>query len=592
MYLKSIRHPVSSFVCYLFKIFVCLLVIPNVVFAFDNGHAREEQLDIASGRQYVKPVASGKSKKPAFISLVVAVTLNQIKKGDFYIYQNTAGEHLFKKTDFITLGLRKIEGNTVQIEGETYIVLNSIPGLEVRYDEKRLQLNMISMPTLLDKNVIDLSSQRRKGVIKPIDNSAFLNYRLGYFGGETGAESVNLSTEVGLRMFDSLLLSSFSLNKTDSGSHSVRLMTNVNHDWREDLTRLTIGDFFAFSGDLGSTQNLGGISFSKRYAIDPYLIQRPTADLIGVTATPSEADVYLDGVHLRNIKLSPGEFELKNINYYGGARDIRVVIKDAFGREQTINQDYYFASAGLRQGLHEYSYNMGFVRHDYGLVSNDYGKLATSAFHRYGVSDSLTLGFREETLGSTLNAGLQAFLRSNRLGAISFAVSASHDPVTGSGAAHQFGYNYQEGNFSARLLWRRFQENYVTASNSQLLGQPKTAFGAGLSYGSRRFGYFSVDHAFNTQYDGSERRSTNLGYHKSLFSRLNIFGTLGHVSEHSSTEQTSENNLFLGISYFPNNGYSMRASHQERGVRIPTVCNLPKTFRLARAGASGSRMIM
>lgn len=541
------------------------MVIPNVVFALENDANRKLQVDIAPKKQQVKTTAVKDLKQPAFVRLILGVTLNQIKKGDFYIYKNAAGQYFSKKADFLTLGLREPKADTIEIEGEPYFALDSIAGLEVHYDEKMLLLNMISAPELFNKNIFDLSSRYRKGVIKPNDNSAFVNYRLGYSGDESGTESFNLSTEVGLRMFDTLLLSNFSHKKTDAGTDSVRLMTNVNHDWRDDLTRLTIGDFFAFSGDLGSTQNLGGVSFSKRYAIDPYLIQRPTADLTGVVSTPSEADVYLDGLHLRNIKLTPGEFELKNINYYGGARDIRVVVKDAFGREQVINQDYYFASAGLREGLHEYSYNIGFVRQDYGLESNDYGKLATSAFHRYGVSDNLTLGLREESLGSTLNAGPQAFLRSNRLGAISLAASISHDPAVGSGIARQLGYSYQESNFSARLLWRRFHENYVTAGSSQWLSHPKVNVSAGLSYGSRQIGYFSIDHTLNSQYNGSERRSTNLGYNKSLFNRVNIFATLGHVVEHSATGQTSENNLFFGVSYYPSNGYSMGASRRESG---------------------------
>ena len=76
-----------------------------------------------------------------------------------------------------------------------------------------------------------------------------------------------------------------------------------------------------------------------------------------------------------------------------------MVIKDPFGQEQTIRYPYYFTDTLLGAGLHEYSYNAGFLRRRFGEESNRYGPLAFSAFHNYGLNDALTVGGRGKAAG-------------------------------------------------------------------------------------------------------------------------------------------------------------------------------------------------
>ena len=41
------------------------------------------------------------------------------------------------------------------------------------------------------------------------------------------------------------------------------------------------------------------------------------------------------------------------------------MLKDPFGNEQRIYYPAYFSTQMLREGLHEYSYNIGFLREQY-----------------------------------------------------------------------------------------------------------------------------------------------------------------------------------------------------------------------------------
>ena len=293
-----------------------------------------------------------------------------------------------------------------------------------------------------------------------------------------------------------------------------------------------LGDFFTSSGDLGSTLNLGGVSFSKRYAIDPYLVSRPMAGFAGTVAVASEAEIYLDGVRVGTQKLPPGEFLIQNLNYYGGARDIQIVIRDRFGREQRLDYRYYFTDTLLREGLHEYSYDLGLMRQQYGVTSNKYDGLAASAFHRYGVSDALTVGLRGEAAGGRFNLGPQAtFLLGNqgRLGTVAVGLAASHAPGAGSGKAMQFSYSYQAHAFNARSFARRFSEKYAQAMPIDPAQRTRFEGGAGFGYGTRATGNFGVDYSTITRYQGTGRRAVTFSYSKSLIGNLSLLATLSRV---------------------------------------------------------------
>ena len=77
-------------------------------------------------------------------------------------------------------------------------------------------------------------------------------------------------------------------------------------------------------------------------------------------------------------QVQPGPVDITNItNGITGGQNVSVVIRDPFGREQVLQRPFFFATnVGLAEGLHEYSYNLGFLRRQYGIDSNDYGDLS------------------------------------------------------------------------------------------------------------------------------------------------------------------------------------------------------------------------
>ena len=171
---------------------------------------------------------------------------------------------------------------------------------------------------------------------------------------------------------------------------STSLSTGLYMDDRQNLNRLILGDFITPASPTTFGNNMLGISYFRNFRIDPYFIYRPTFDIKTLIPYRSELEVYLDGTLIRKETVPPGQLNLEDIYYYGGRRDIRIVIRDPFGRVQEVSYPLYFTDLMLKEGIREFNYSVGFLRE--GFTNNRYTHLALFAFERYGYSDYLNLG--------------------------------------------------------------------------------------------------------------------------------------------------------------------------------------------------------
>src|SRR5260221_9374458 len=165
--------------------------------------------------------------------------------------------------------------------------------------------------------------------------------------------------------------------------------------------------------------------------------------------------------------LPAGDFDLRNITQVTGYRSVNLVIHDAFGREQRIDTSYYSSEHSLKAGLHEYSYNLGALRENFGLDSNDYGPLAFAGFHRYGVTDALTLGVRAEAKNGLFNAGPTATIVLGSAGLLNVAGAVSGNGGH-TGGAGLISYSYLGEHWNAGLLGRKDSQNYAALVNPSL----------------------------------------------------------------------------------------------------------------------------
>ena len=491
------------------------------------------------------------------------VSLNGEEKGEFLVRLLDDGDFLVRTADLAAMGLSVPPGRTTEIDGEPHRSLRSLEKMSFVFREKTLSLELTAHPSILPMRVVDFRPPRQPKVLYPKDPSGFFNYGVTWTGGNPGdAESLDVTGQVGARRGDFLFLSDAAYAKTRADQRLVRLSTNVTRDRREEMQRLVFGDLTASSGDLGTGVNLGGIGFSKVYRIDPYFLRYPLAGVGGMVSLPSEAEVYLGGTRIRTEKLPPGQFELKNISSLGGRSDVTVVIKDPFGREQRIRYPFYFAETLLEKGLHEYSYNVGFLRRKFGEESDRYGPIAFSAFHNYGVSDRVTLGGRGEGTGDGANLGPQAAFRVGDAGIVALSLAGSARRDGRLGAAGEATHSFQGGAVSTRIFLKGVSRDYAVAAEE---GQDSTdgvryEVAAGAGYGTPRMGTFSVDADFLQRHTGTDRRTLTASYSRNIGWNVSVLGSFRNVREGETV-----NEVMLGVNYYPGGDLSLSANYREAG---------------------------
>jgi outer membrane usher protein FimD/PapC len=481
-------------------------------------------------------------------TIILGVTLNGVPKGDFFIMSAGEGDFLVRTEDMLEMGFKESSGEVMVMGGEEYISLKSMYGVEFKFSADDLTLDITARPELLPTTTVDLQPPRRMNVRRTGgETSAFFNYRLDYVAGDSFAfDSFSLADEAGFRVRDLLFTTDSSYSRTEVGDEFVRLETSMTYDMRDTLQRFVAGDFFASPGDLRSSLNMGGLSFSKLYRIDPYFIKQPLFGLSGLVSMPSEVEVYLNGALIKRMKIQPGEFELQNIASYGGAGDLEILIKDPFGNVERISSELYYTDSVLKKGLHEYSYNAGFLREAFGVESFGYGGAAFSAFHRYGVSDSFTLGVASEAAGWIFNIGPEVSYAAVKAGLLSASLSASSD-TSGLGVAGSLAHTYQSPYFSTRLLLRGYDEGYASI-NSGLTGErPRYEAGAGVSVGTESFGMVSLDYSASARYDDVDKLTASATYSLSPVERTTVFATYRDTREGAESEEE----IYLGLSYYP-----------------------------------------
>ncbi|MBV8210795.1 MAG: fimbrial biogenesis outer membrane usher protein [Burkholderiaceae bacterium] len=493
--------------------------------------------------------------------VLAAVRLNGTPKGDFVTLMTGQGGFLLRLRDLLAMGLREPLRQSVQVNGDAYVALAEIPGAIVHWNEKTLVLDIQLPPGAFPEGKLDLGGALPTIPVHPREAGGFLNYQFESASVQGSATTYSGATELGWNLGPLLLLDDHSYSNATGQGRAVRLQTQLVYDQPDSSRRWTLGDASAASGDLGSSFNFGGVGVSKLYQMNPYFIKTPLAGLTGTVALPSTIDVYMNGARVQSQSVAPGPFSLQNLNTSAGTglNELEFVIRDPFGREQHVSFPYFFSSQLLAKGLEEYSYNVGAMRNNYGLASNDYGSMALSAWHRYGWSDAVTLGLSGDATAGHANGGPNVSFNTVRAGVVTIELAGSRDNRSDrqSGAAASISDTYISGSLSAQLSLRRWTAGFSVIGPAPLY-RPKLQGSAGLSYGKGNRGTYSLDYSVQTVFGGAlDQRTATIGYNRTLAHNIAIFANFGHI-----WASTGGFTAFVGISYFPGNGFSVNVSHQ------------------------------
>ncbi|CAN7687763.1 fimbria/pilus outer membrane usher protein [Rhizobium rhizogenes] len=373
------------------------------------------------------------------------------------------------------------------------IELSELPDLSYRIDAQSQQLYVTTTNGGRAARVINIGKNQRDDIPEPQSGyGGVLNYSLfassngltngdeGLFQGVTGSFDARIFSPFGA------LSQSFIAGYFDGSLDGItRLNTAWSYSDPKKLITYRVGDFT--TGGLSWTRPVyfGGIQAQRNFALRSDLVTEPLPTFAGTAAVPSTLEIYTQNVRSYSGDVPAGPYQVTNLPVFSGAGEARVVLRDSLGRETTATLPFYSSNRLLRQGLYDFSAEVGTPRRNFGIESNDYdGRMMGVATARYGLTDWLTLEGHFEGGADLLNGGVGAAFPLGAWGVASAAVAASSSGSR-SGALFNASLETSYNDWSIYARMQRAFDNYddiasVTAEPTSNGSGQFTVFSAGV----------------------------------------------------------------------------------------------------------------
>jgi outer membrane usher protein len=375
-----------------------------------------------------------------------ALTVNDEPKGDIEIVLAADGPWVDPSVLAAAGVLNVPEGRRQTFAPDTTLrvsLASLAPEITFTLDEAEIRLIIFADPALLSTTELAISNPRPPGWKVSSNNAAFLNYSANWSTDDTTTGY----GELGVHLFGALFESAASVDENGAITPG---LTSLTFDQVRGRRRWVLGDTIGRSTSLGSAPVVGGFSVSTQEDLDPYYAIYPAPQIRGAVRTPSTADVYVDGRLVSSVRLPPGRFTLNDLPIETGLGNARVIIRDAFGRQQSIDLGFYLSTRLLKRGEQDYSYVAGLER-----TSNDtkieYGRAMGTAVHNIGLTDWFTVGFQGEGAKDIVMGGAGFNARLWRLGTFGAEGLASQTADKAQGYAATGVYSFLANWFSTEM---------------------------------------------------------------------------------------------------------------------------------------------
>lgn len=467
--------------------------------------------------------ADGQSEP--FAESVLEIRVNGQPAADMLVVRRDSdGTLLVKATDLPRLRLKNPRRGAVVVNGEPYFRIGKEIGALVAFDEATQSVTVTLPPAAF--------AATRTGSATPDSPRPTTSGLGGFVNYEVSAERVarqrSLGAMVELGAFTGQgVVTTTALASDRAARQVVRLDSTWTHDFPDRLATLRVGDAITSAGAWGRAARIGGLQFGTNFSTQPTLVTTPLLAASGEAVVPSTVDVFINGQQVANAAVPPGPFTLENLPAITGSGQMQVVVTDALGRQQVIAQPYYSGAMLLREGLQEYSVEVGAIRRDYGLRSNSYGALVASGTYRRGFTNSFTAEVHGEAQADGARAlGFDTAWQLGQLGVLSVTGAAGGDDA-GLGWLGGIGIEHSGRHVSvfarSELASQSFAQLGTRSSENRLR---QRAF-AGVGLDLERFGGVQLAYGTQTYWNAPGVQTLGLSYSITLgaYGFLNLFAS-------------------------------------------------------------------
>lgn len=414
-------------------------------------------------------------------------------------------------------------------EGLKYFKISKFDGVEIKLD-KEMGALAIDLPAhyfltnyLLNKSNTTLPN--------PAPNGGFLNYYFFATGGESVKENVDATLDFGLfNKFGTGKLSVLGRNLNSFGE-AIRLDTTWTIDKPFNMASVRFGDSISRGGMWGTPIRFGGVQWSTNFLTQPGFVTTPLLNFNAASTLPSTLDLFINNVDTYQQQVSPGPFSINNVPLISGAGEARLVVRDIFGQEQVLIQPFYISRTLLREGLTDYSYEVGAERLNYAVRSNDYDRVSASATHRYGFSNQFTGEFHADAQKGRASIGFGGVYRVGYFGVLDGSIATSVNEK-GDGQLAVIGFERQSNNLSFGLRTQLASSHFSYQGMRENDTVPSSLTNAFVGLSFRNAGSLSVNYLKNNYRNQLDEEIVSLNYNNNIsrdwFLNMNAFKSIAN----------------------------------------------------------------
>lgn len=450
--------------------------------------------------------------------LFAQVSLNGADTGEVLAFESLGGAILASAPTLQRLGLRR--PRDMPPDGGALTPLTSITGLSYQLDVERQHLMILADPDTLQGHLISQAPAALRSTA-PAAFGAALNYGASVLKGP-GDPQAMISAEARVFGPAGVVSSSFLYRRSPGyGDDGLRRLDTAYVRYDEARARrLAVGDFITAGLTWAEPVRAAGISLSTDATLRPDIPTTIAPELSGKTATPSNIDVYVDGLRRFGGGTPAGPFEVDMAPVADGRGEISLVVTDAEGRRTVRSFPFYSDSELLRPGARALTMEFGAIREDYATDQDRYSDGFVAVAGRRGVTNALTIEFRAVGAAGVQTAGLGVVGKVREAALVSAAFAASHGPQ-GSGGMIFLAARHDTANYSLFASTRQRSSDFEDLSDKLAGFRMKSETLVGGSFRTSEFGSFSASYN-DLRNDKRNFRLASAGW-SNTFGRFSLF---------------------------------------------------------------------
>jgi outer membrane usher protein len=325
-------------------------------------------------------------------TLQLDVMINGLSIGKVGEFVLRDGSLLARREELTDLGLR-VPKDAAQTQ-DGLIIVSSLPGVKARLDESTQTVHLSAAAEELAPTILGAGRSAAGGAPLKSSMGVTLNYDVAGtlvdgHGAGSGLFDLRVFSPLGVAWTDMLAYAGAA--HVAGQDPAIRLDSTYVYSDYASQRRYWAGDYI--NGGLPWTRpvRLGGLQVTRDFTMRPDLVTFPLPSLAGSVAVPSTVDVFVNGTRTLSSEVQPGPFQIPQMPVVTGAGSVQLTVTNALGQQVTTTLPFYASASLLASGLHTWSVEMGFVRRNWGVLSNDYGDFAGSATYRRGLTPYLTV---------------------------------------------------------------------------------------------------------------------------------------------------------------------------------------------------------